>query len=221
MAGIIAAVIGAAGAIGGAAINSNASSSAAGASGSAARRTLDEQRRQFDLTRQDNEPWRRAGTAALGRLENPLANFQASPDYAFRRDQGMEGIAQSKAVGGLLKSGSALQDLNAFNSNLAAGEFGDWWNRQAGLAGIGQTANAANQQAGQAYANAVGNTNMWNAQNQMQSAYMGANALNQGLGGLAGSALWYLNNQPANSQGTAARSASTGGGNMAGWGGWG
>lgn len=186
MAVIIGAAIAGTAAVASSVNSSNAAKDAAGTSKKAAASQVAEARRQFDLTRQDNEPWRQAGVGALGRLQNPLASFEASPDYAFRKAQGLEGIAQSKAIGGQLKSGSALADSITFNSNLAAGEWGDWWNRQAGLAGIGQTANAANQQAGQFYAGTVGQANQWNAANQMQSAFTQANAQNQAMGQLGG-----------------------------------
>lgn len=77
--------------------------------------------------------------------------FTASPDYAFRRSEGMKGIEGSFAARGGAQSGNALRALNEFNSNLAAGEYGNWFqrqqseydrwfNRNAVLAGIGQTA---------------------------------------------------------------------------------
>lgn len=186
MAGVIAAVIGAVGAIGGATISKNASDNAADKAKAATKSNLTLQKYMYDQTRTDQEPWRKAGASALGRLENPLASFEASPDYQFRKDSGLEGIAQSKAVGGLLKSGSALTDLVGFNSNLAAGEYGDYINRQMAMAGLGQTANAANQQAGQFYASAANQANQQNAMAQMQSAYQQGNAWSQALGQTAG-----------------------------------
>jgi hypothetical protein len=186
MAAIIAAAVAGTATIASSAMSANAAGNAAGASKKAQRDTLAEQRRQYDLTRADQEPWRKAGTAALGRLENPMASFQTSPDYQFRKESGLEGIAQSKAIGGLLKSGSALTDSIGFNSNLAAGEYSDWFNRQLAQAGLGQAANSANQQAGQFYASAVGQANQANALAQMQSAYQQGNAWAQGIGQVGG-----------------------------------
>jgi hypothetical protein len=68
------------------------------------------------------------------------SNFFASPDYTFRRDEGMRGIERTAAARGLTGSGNVLAALADYNSNLAAGEFGNYFNRQAALAGIGQTA---------------------------------------------------------------------------------
>lgn len=66
--------------------------------------------------------------------------FFASPDYEFRRGEGMRGIENSFAARGGAASGNALRALNEFNSNLASSEFGNFFNRQAALAGIGQAA---------------------------------------------------------------------------------
>jgi hypothetical protein len=115
---------------------------------------VQEQRRQFDTTRADFAPWMEAGRGALGRLQDPNANFMASPDYEFRRNEGERGIGQSFAPRGGAFSGNALRALSQFNSNMASGEFGNWWNRQSSLAGLGQTAAGS---VGQFGANAAGN----------------------------------------------------------------
>lgn len=56
-------------------------------------------------------------------------DFLASPDYEFRRGEGMRGIESSAAAGGGLLSSSTLKALNRFNSNLASGEWGNFTNR--------------------------------------------------------------------------------------------
>lgn len=129
-----------------------------------------------DQTRADQEPWRLAGVNALGQLSNPAANFQASPDYNFRLQQGLEGVTQNRAVNGMLQSGSALKGLNDYAQNTASNEFGNWWNRQSGLAGVGQAANTANQNAGQNAANGISNALGVNAQNLASSYQQQGNA---------------------------------------------
>ncbi len=146
--------------VAGAAIGSNATKKAAKKSAAAADAATAEQRRQYDLTRQDQMPWIQAGTNALTQLQNPTANFMASPDYTFRRDEGIRGIEQTAAARGGAFSGNALKALSEFNSNLASGEFGNWWNRQAGLAGVGQTATNAVGQFGANAASNIGNSLM-------------------------------------------------------------
>jgi len=93
---------------------------------------------------------------AYGGGGNPsLSRFWASPDYQFRRDEGTRGIEQQFSAGGQgFYSGDTMRALNENNSNLASGEFGNYFNRLATMAGIGQTANA---QAGQAVQSAGNN----------------------------------------------------------------
>jgi hypothetical protein len=178
--------IGAATAVGGAAIQAGAARDAASASNNAARRSLEEQKRQYDLTRADQEPWRQFGQNALGNLSDPNKNFQASPDYQFRLSRGLEGVTQNRAVNGLLQSGSALKGLNDYAAGSASQEFGNWYNRQMQGAGLGSNANAANQQAGQNYANNATNIYQNNAQNQMNSSYNQGNAWTQAFGQIGG-----------------------------------
>jgi hypothetical protein len=79
--------------------------------------------------------------APQGGTGQPNLNaFFASPDYQFRRNEGNRGIEGSFAARGMGQSGNALRALTEFNSNLASGEFGNYFNRLAGIAGIGQTA---------------------------------------------------------------------------------
>lgn len=99
-----------------------------------------ESQRQFDLTRTDQAPWLEAGKGALERLQNPAANFQTDPGYQFMRSEGLRDIGNSFAARGGAASGNALRALSQFQTGLANQSFGDWWNRQAGMAGVGQTA---------------------------------------------------------------------------------
>lgn len=116
-------------------------------------------RREFDINQGNAAPYQAAGVKALGNLADPNANFQASPDYAFRRSEGQRDIGNSFAARGGAFSGNALKALDQYNSSLASGEFGNWWNRQAGLAGVGQTANGQIGVLGQnASNNIAGNT---------------------------------------------------------------
>jgi hypothetical protein len=127
----------------------------------AADRAIAEDRRQFDVTRADQQPWLQAGQAALGRLQDPNA-FQADPGYQFQRNEGMRGIERSFAARGGAASGNALKALAEFNSGLAAQSYGNWWNRQAGLAGVGQSSAQNLGALGSQYAGRIGN-NLQNA----------------------------------------------------------
>ena len=75
-----------------------------------------------------------------------------------------------------------MQALDRYNQNFATNEFGNVFNRNATLAGLGQVGTTAGVNAGTNYANNAANINM-GAGNVRASGYMGiANALGGGIG---------------------------------------
>lgn len=68
--------------------------------------------------------------------------FFTSPDYQFTRDEGLKAVQNSAAGAGGLYSGNALRGVTDYASGLASQQYGNWFNRNAALAGIGQTANS-------------------------------------------------------------------------------
>lgn len=144
-----------------------------------------EQRRQYDLARQDQMPWLESGRSALGRLDRAstgdMSQFFTSPDYNFRRSEGQRDIGSSFAARGGAASGNALRALSEFNSNLASGEFGNWWNRTASQAGVGQTTASNLGSLGANAATNIGNINMGAATNAGQFGIAGANARASGM----------------------------------------
>ena len=102
-----------------------------------------EQRRQFDLAREDQMPWLQAGQRALHQLEQlnsgNFSSFTASPDYQFALTEGLKGLDRSAAARGALWSGGADADRMAYASGLATQNYGNYYNRLASLAGLGQT----------------------------------------------------------------------------------
>lgn len=131
----------------------------------AAAAALAEQRRQYEQDRQDLAPWREAGGSALARLVSeyglgpggPDSQFIASPGYQFRFDQGQQAINRNMASRGLLNSGAADKSRIRFGEGLAASEYDSYWNRLAGLAGVGQNAVNTGVAAGQNSANNISN----------------------------------------------------------------
>jgi len=158
------------------------------------------QQRIFDQQRADNAPWRNVGQSALYRLAGlsglsktgkgdagtpDYSAFTSSPGYQFRLDEGMKAIERSAAARGGLRSGATMKSLNNYAQGEASQEYGNEWNRMAGLAGVGQTANGQNQQAGQAYANSLQSA-YTNAGNARASAYQNTgNAISSSVNGLA------------------------------------
>lgn len=201
---MVAAVVAVGSAVAGAAASNSASRRAANAQTQASDQATAEQRRQYDQTRADQQPWMEAGRNALGQMERlnsgDFSGFTESPDYAFARDQGIQAIDRGAAARGGLLSGGADADRISFASGLATQNYNNFYNRLAGLSGTGQTtasglgtlgANAANNIAGNI--NAAGNARASSYTNQ---GNQWGNALNQ-IGGIAGD--WYANRnqQPA------------------------
>lgn len=107
--------------------------------------------------------------------------FIASPDYNFRREEGMRGIENSFAARGGAASGNALRALAEFNSGLASGEFGNYFNRQASLAGIGQTAVGQSGSAGMQTGANIGNALIAGGNARASGIVGQSNALSGGL----------------------------------------
>lgn len=131
-------------AIGSAVVGAGASIYGANKAAKASKNALGAQQAQLDKVWGSVNPFLTAGNDALGRISDPsqvLSNFQASPDYKFRLGQSLDAVTQNKAVNGLLRSGSALNAVTQRAGDLASGEFGNWWNRQSGIAGMGLDAN--------------------------------------------------------------------------------
>ncbi len=167
---------------------------------------IDEQRRQYDQTREDMAPWLTAGRGALGRLEGLLTNpnsIQDSTAYQWRLGQGMQGLDRSAASRGNLFSGGHNADVQSFGQGMASQEYGDQWNRLAGLAGVGQTTANSLGSLGANMAGNIGNA-LGNIGQARQSMYQqqGQNNANlaYGIGGAFNN--WYQGNRANNPGGT-------------------
>lgn len=243
---LIAAGVGAAGTIAASNAQSKAAKSAANASQAATDASIAEQRRQFDIAQQNQQPWLNVGTGALGQLASLyglstgvspqvgtgqgsfneqgylLANpdvaasiaqggfggsalnhynqygrnenrqggyattgqvgaatptpsgmdaFFTSPDYQFRQNEQTRALTARNAMLGIQDSGAAQKSALQYSGNLASGEFNNYANRLASLAGVGQSAANQSAQLGQNFANNFGNLQTQNAQN-LGSSYM-------------------------------------------------
>jgi hypothetical protein len=171
---------------GSALLGSRSASKAGDVQAAAADRAAELQAEQFRQTREDQAPYRTAGYNALAEMQRTAGNvpgafkfgdyeFKADPGYGFRLSEGQKTLDRSAAARGGLISGGALkaatrfgQDMgsqeyqNAFNRALTGYNTGvasenQLFNRQATLAGTGQTATNLVGQAGQNYATNAGN----------------------------------------------------------------
>jgi hypothetical protein len=124
-----------------------------------------------------------------------FSNFIKSPDYQFRRDEGMRGTERSAASRGGAFSGNALRALAEFNSNLASTEYGNYFNRLSSLAGIGQSATNTTAAYGAQHAQNAGR-NALAAGDARASGIIGqGNAIGQGVSDLAGAYGYYSANR--------------------------
>ena len=168
--------------------------------------------RQYDQTREDNEPWRLAGEQALQEIqETPDFQFESEdydffsdPSYEFRQQEGINALDRSAASRGRVLSGAQDRAVTRYASDLASQEYGNAFNRakttfdtnlntQKSLAGVGQQAVNATTNAGTATTNAMASNatqstatqnalTMSNAQNTSNMATGVATSVNQGIG---------------------------------------
>lgn len=169
------------------------------------REQMAQQQRLADQARADNEPWRVQGGIALNKLAAAPdfaftgANVGSDPGYQFGLSEGMKGMTNSAAARGGLLSGAALKASTKYAQDYAGTKFNDSFsralqtdtankNRLQSLAGIGQTAVGANQQAGQVLGGQLGQAGQSLAQNALgvgnarASGYLAnGNALTSGI----------------------------------------
>ena len=72
------------------------------------------------------------------RQREAFDRFFTSPDYQFRLNEGIRNLDSSAASRGMLMSGNQLRDITQYGQGLAAGEYGNYYNRMAGIAGLSQ-----------------------------------------------------------------------------------
>ena len=174
-------------AIGGSALlGARASSKAANTQAAAADRATELQERMFNKQVELQEPWRQAGVNALAKLQSGDIGMYQDPSYKFRLNEGLKALDRQAAARGGLISGGALKAAQRYGQDVASQEYGNIWNRLAGVAGVGQT--ATNQLAGQAgqYGANVGGL-MTDAARARASGYVG------GASTMAGGLNQYLN----------------------------
>jgi hypothetical protein len=193
--GLVAAGVGAAGAIGGALISSNAATDAANIQAQGAKDANALNTKIYNETTARNAPYYNTGTSALDSLATlyglngktqSFDAFKTSPDYQFRFDQGIKGIDAGATARGTLDSGATRKAELAYAGNLASGEFNNYASRLMDLARVGQSSANNQTTAGQNYANAYG-TNVTNAAQAAGNASLAQGSIwGNTIGGLAG-----------------------------------
>lgn len=170
---LVAAGIGAAGAVGGALISSSAADAAAGDAASAAAADNALEKQIYETNTALAQPYIEGGDAAnaelagfLGLNGDPAASQAAfqkyldSTGYQFDLASGSRAVTGDKAAAGLLDSGSTLKALNAFGTGLADQYGQHYVGDLQGVADAGQRAVSGLTGAGETYgAQVAGDTN--------------------------------------------------------------
>jgi hypothetical protein len=169
-------------AIGGSALlGANASKSAAKTQAASTDQATQLQERMFNKQVELQQPWQQAGVNALAKLQSGDVMSAMDPSYSFRFQEGLKALDRQAAARGGLISGGALKAAQRYGQDYASTEFGNAYNRLAGLAGVGQTATGAIGNAAGAYGTNAGNL-MTGAGAARASGYVGGtNALTGGL----------------------------------------
>lgn len=126
--------------------------------------------------------------------QNRYGSFFESPDYQYRMNESMRALTARNSALGIQDSGAAQRSAIQQAGNLASGEFNNYANRLAALAGVGQTAAQNSAQLGAGMANNIGNALTNNASNLASSYQNRANAqsgLYGSLANLGGNVLGY------------------------------
>lgn len=164
---IVAAGIGAVGAIGGGLLASHGASSAAKAQTQSDAAAIAEQRREFDLTQSMFKPYTQAGTAALPGIENLLGlngsaagqqaidALKASPEYQSLYNNGLEAVLQNASATGGLRGGNTQAALANFGRDTLSQVISTQLSRLGGLAGLGENATGSVAGFGQNSTNAI------------------------------------------------------------------
>lgn len=214
--GLAAAGVAAAGALGGAAIESSGAKSVAQDTANAANAGTAAQLQMFNTTQADFAPQVQLGQGAANMLGNiygiggvggpagsspssnsPSGNYSAfynTPGYQFSLSQGQNAINRQASANGSLYSSNTLGALGSYTAGAASTQYNSYINQLLSMAGLGNAAASGVGTAATATGSGVAKT-LQNAGNANASGVMGtANAYNNALGASAGQFGNLLNN---------------------------
>jgi type II secretory pathway pseudopilin PulG len=137
---VTAAIIGGGATLAAGYMGSQAAKSAASKQADAARYAAQLQQEQFNLTNEQQRPYREAGYSALSDITGmkPYLTQQYTPEdfaqgidpgYQFRLQQGQEATNRMANMGGGMLSGNALKGAQDYTQGLASQEYGNAFNR--------------------------------------------------------------------------------------------
>ena len=139
--GIETALIGGALGLGGSLISASAQKSAAKTAAGTAGAAIDWQKEMYYDTKAERAPWVEAGKFGLSELQSFIkGGYDVSKLPSFQSSLGTatKDLNQRLSSLGLLRSGAGAEAYGDVKSKLVSSETSNYWNRLAGLAGIGQ-----------------------------------------------------------------------------------
>jgi hypothetical protein len=112
---------------------------------------------------------------------NALTDFQVSPGYQFRVDQGVKALDRSAAAKGGLFSGAQGKAITDYGQNQGSQEWGNYISQLMGLSGLGAGVTNATTGADTSATNIGNSLAMQGAMGQASSYSNAANALANGI----------------------------------------
>ena len=192
---IIPALIGVAGAVGGALISSHAASNASNQAAQAAASHNALQQHIYDTNKGLIQPYVDQGNTASTALQGFLGlggdpakskaafdNYLSSTGYQFDRQQGLDGVNQSAASLGLYNSGAALKALDAYGTGEAQRYGQQYVDNLNTVSSRGVSAVGALTGAGTNFANQVSGNNNSAASASGNAGLIAANQTNNAIG---------------------------------------
>jgi hypothetical protein len=178
---------------------------------SAANRAAQMQQEEATRARAALSPWVAAGGGAIGKVTNllglgtlktnggnyntygldpagaketqqqALADFETSPGYQFRMDEGSKALDRSAASRGLLRSGAQQKAITDFGQNIASEEYGNYMNNLFQAAGLGSQAASSGNSTAAGLTQGAGNSILQGGIARGSGYAAGANALASGI----------------------------------------
>lgn len=178
---------------------------------SAANRAAQMQQDEATRARAALSPWVAAGGGAIGKVTNllglgtlktnggnyntygldpagaketqqqALADFQTTPGYKFRMDEGVKALDRSAASRGLLRSGAQQKGITDFGQNIASEEYGNYFNNLLKVSGLGSDAASSGNSTAAGLTQGAGNSILQGGIARGSGYAAGANALASGI----------------------------------------
>lgn len=194
--------------IAGSVISGNAAQGAANTQAGAAQAGIDEQRRQFDVTQQNQQPFIQAGQQAVGSqgdllgLNGPdkqqaaIAALQGSPGYQSLYHNGEQAVLANGSATGGLRGGNTQASLYNLGANTLSQTIQQQLSSLGGIAGLGAGTGTSLGQIGQGTSTSIGN--LLGAQGSAKAGGIlgganGATGISSSLAALLGKILPSLN----------------------------